>query len=111
MAGIPPNQLIEADAATTEPWQSLGSENNAGTERTNDAPTLIVHSRGDETVPLPFSGLLLERMCANDQVVERRLIDGGGHGLAAVPAYEEALDWLADRFDEDPEAPVDSCES
>jgi len=113
VAGTPVNELLRDDAGSVEPWKTLGKANNAGTEKTNDAPTLVVHSRADETVPLVFSELLLGRMCNNDQVVERRLIDGGGHGAAAIPAYQQALEWIGARFASDPgegaTAVTDSC--
>ena len=100
-------------AATREPWASLSKAQDAGTEKTSDAPVLIIHSKDDDTVPLGFSQILLGRMCANDQVVERRVIDAGGHGAAAVPAYQQAIPWIDARMagepGEGPTAITDSC--
>lgn len=109
LAGKSPKDLIEPGAAQREPWKTLTKENDGATEKTNDAPTLIIHSKGDRTVPLIFSQLLLKRMCANGQVVERRLIDEGGHTQAAIPAYEQAMTWIEARFEAHPPKPVDSC--
>ena len=60
-------------------------------------------------VVLAFSELVAKRMCANGQVVERRLIDGGDHTPAAIPAYDLAIPWIEGRFAADPPTPVDSC--
>ncbi|MEZ5181967.1 MAG: lipase family protein [Acidimicrobiales bacterium] len=115
VAGIDPKDLIQDGAAAREPWSSLAKAQDAGTEKTYDSPVLVIHSEGDGTVPLGFSEILLGRMCANDQVVERRLIDAGGHTAAAVPAYQQAVAWLDARFagdeGEGPTAITDSCPS
>jgi len=108
-SGTNPAELVRLDGPATEPWKSLAAENIAGTKKTNDAPTLIIHSQKDETVPIFFSEVLLSRMCANGQVVERRVLPEGGHGAAALPAYQQALTWVKERFAADPPAPVNSC--
>lgn len=109
VAGYSPADLIQPDAAQTEPWRTLAEANDAGTAKTNDAPTLVIHSTGDGTVPLAFTEMLQERMCGLGQVIERRLIDAGGHGPAAIPAYEQAFTWLEQRFADDAPAPVSTC--
>ena len=108
-SGTNPTELVRPEGPATEPWKSLAAENIAGSEKTNDAPTLIIHSQKDETVPIFFSELLLSRMCSNGQVVERRVLPEGGHGAAALPAYQQALSWVQERFAADPPAPVNSC--
>ena len=69
----------------------------------------MIHSTGDGTVPLAFTEMLQERMCGLGQMVERRLIDAGGHGPAAIPAYEQAFTWLRERFEASPPEPVSTC--
>ncbi len=108
-SGTNPTELVRMEGPATEPWKSLAAENIAGSKKTNDAPTLIIHSEKDETVPIFFSEVLLSRMCANGQVVERRVLPEGGHGAAALPAYQQALTWVQERFAADPPAPVNSC--
>lgn len=108
-AGTPASELIRPEGPSSEPWRSLARANNAGTEKTHDAPTLIIHSEQDELVPPIFSRALQNRMCANGEVVERRMLAEGGHGGAAIPAYEQAVRWLADRFDPDAPDPVSTC--
>lgn len=108
VAGKSPKELILPNAYSGE-WKRLAEANDAGTKKTNDAPTLIVHSKGDGTVPLAFSEMLLARMCKTGQVVERRLIDAGGHGPAAPAAYDEGMAWIKARFATSSPAPVDSC--
>jgi pimeloyl-ACP methyl ester carboxylesterase len=111
VAGRSPRDLIREDAPGSQLWTELAKANNAATEKTNDAPTIVIHSEQDATVPPAFSGMLLERMCGLGQVVERRMLPEGGHGEAAIPAYEIALEWIADRFAPSPPEPADSCDA
>jgi pimeloyl-ACP methyl ester carboxylesterase len=108
-AGIPVDQLVKPNGMADPAWDRLAHAQDAGQRKTSDAPTLIVHSTGDHLVPLAFSELVAKRMCANGQVVERRLIDGGDHTPAAIPAYDLAIPWIEARFAADPPTPVDSC--
>jgi hypothetical protein len=108
-AGIPVDQLVRPDGAANPTWDRLGHAQDAGQRKTNDAPTLLIHSKGDHLVPLAFSELVEKRMCDNGQVVERRVIDEGDHTPAAIPAYDAALTWIEDRFAAHPPAPVDDC--
>lgn len=107
-AGTSSADLIRPDGPGNDPWPRLADENNPGSVKTAD-PVLIIHSDGDDVVPVALSGMLLDRMCKSDQVVERRVVvDGGGHGAAAPAAYADALDWLGDRF-AGTGTPVDTC--
>ena len=101
--------IFVPDGGNSGEWSKLANAQNAGSEKTNDAPTLIIHSTGDQTVPSFFIDQVVGRMCANGQVVERRDIDGGGHTQAAIPAYDQAMTWVQERFEADPPEPVDSC--
>jgi len=103
------DEVFLPGGSDSAPWNELGPAQNAGSAKTNDAPTLIIHSTGDELVPAFFIDQTVTRMCANGQVVERRDIDAGGHSEAAVDAYGQALEWMQARFAPDPPPPVDSC--
>jgi pimeloyl-ACP methyl ester carboxylesterase len=96
-AGTAPGDLVRADGPGSDPWARLATENNPGQVRT-EAPVLIIHSEKDEVVPATLSAILHDRMCANGQVVERRVLAEGGHVDAAPGAYASGLAWLADRF-------------
>ncbi|HWJ98943.1 MAG TPA: lipase family protein [Acidimicrobiales bacterium] len=97
-AGAAKGQLFVPDGNQTEPWSDLGKEQDAGTEKTNDAPILLMHSDEDQTVPTFFIDQVEQRMCANGQVVERIDLPEGNHTSAAVPAYEQALTWMQGLF-------------
>ena len=101
--------LFVPGSGQSEEWAELGAEQDAGTEKTNDAPTLLIHSNTDETVPTFFIDQVEQRMCANGQVVDRVDLPSGGHGTAAIPAYEQAMVWMADRFDPDAPPSPDTC--
>lgn len=90
--------LVRPGAMSSGPWLDLAKENNPGNVKTA-APILIIHSQGDEVVPVALSELLLTRLCTEDQVVERRVVDRGGHGATAPSAYDDGLIWLRGRFD------------
>ncbi len=96
------------DAGAGGPWQKLTAANDAGTVAV-DAPLLIVHSSTDDVVPAVLSDTATKRLCGLGQVVERRAPDLGGHGAAAVPAYEQAQEWMQARFDGSDPAPISTC--
>jgi len=96
------------DAGASGPWQELTAANDAGTVAV-DAPLLIVHSSTDDVVPAVLSDTATTRLCGLGQVVERRAPDLGGHGAAAVPAYEQAQEWMQARFDGSDPAPISTC--
>ena len=87
----------------SDEWAELGArQQDAATEKTNDAPTLIIHSNATTTVPD-----VLHRPGRAADVRQRpgrgpRRLPPGGHGGAAVPAYaagDEA--GSQERFDPD----------
>ena len=65
-------------------------------------PVLIVHSSGDDVVPAALSEAAFTCMCEVGQQVERRVIDAGGYGEAAPPAFIQGMDWIAERFAGEP---------
>jgi pimeloyl-ACP methyl ester carboxylesterase len=108
-AGSPSSELIKPDPGSIEPWRTLAEENNPGNEAT-DAPILILHSLQDDVVPAALSEQLLDRMCRNGQVVERRTYDKGqDHGGAYPDAVADGFTWLQQRLHGD--EPGTSCPS
>jgi hypothetical protein len=106
-ADVPPEEQVREGGPTSAPWKQLGVDNNPGQVVTKD-PILIVHSDQDNTVPVALSGILHDRMCRNGQVVERRVLAGGGsHGAAAGPAVTQGITWLKGLLDGT--QPVDDC--
>ncbi len=101
--------LIKADGPATPEWKKLAADNNPGSVVTDD-PVLIIHSEVDQVVPATLSAILLSRMCATGQAVERRVVAEGSHTGAAPPAYLDALTWLTDRFEGKP-VPPSTCPS
>jgi predicted esterase len=101
----PEEPWLQAELVETEPWATLLEENTPGSVAT-PAPVLVLHSADDEAVPVDHSVTLLDRQCAASQVVERRILEGN-HVGAAVPAYEQALDWFDELSSGTP--PVSSC--
>jgi hypothetical protein len=110
-AGSAQGDLFVPDGGQSEPWAELGAAQDAGTEKTNDAPILLIHSREDQTVPTFFIDQVEARMCANDQVVQRVDLPTGNHTSAAVPAYEQATEWLQQLFAGDDTVVTDTCPS
>jgi hypothetical protein len=91
-------ELLTPNGSQSPDWAKLGVAQDAGTEKTNDAPILLIHSDKDGTVPTFFIDQVEKRMCANGQVVERVDLAEGNHTQAAVPAYAQAMDWLQGLF-------------
>jgi predicted esterase len=105
-APLDPADLMQPDYLEAEPWATLIGENNPGNV-VSEAPIFVYHSTQDELIPVALSGIMLDRMCDNGQVVERVTPDTGGHAPAAPPAYQAAFEWVEARFDGEPVTP--SC--
>ncbi|QXC61431.1 lipase family protein [Aquihabitans sp. G128] len=104
VGGIPDAELLRADRAKAGPWTTLPRENDPGRAKVDD-PILIIHSDQDDTVPVALSGRLFDRMCGLGQVVERRVLVGGGTHVGAAPeAFKQGLAWLEQRFEGSAEA-------
>lgn len=101
-----PSDLVLATGPTNPEWLALGRRNNPGAVR-GAGPVLIVHSEQDDVVPVALSEIMRTRMCAHRQVVERRVIQGGSHSAAVLPAFVAALRWLDQRVAGT--KPVDDC--
>jgi hypothetical protein len=85
--------LLKAPLEQTEPWAGLLEENTPGAVA-RATPILIIHSQADLNVPIENSASLLTRLCDAGQTVERRVLAEGDHVAAAIPSYEQALDWF-----------------
>lgn len=105
-ADYPVDELIRKDAFESA-WPTLAETQNAGTQKTTDAPVLLIHSTGDDLIPVSHAETLRQRMCDNQQIVELRLINAGGHGRAGLNAYEHALAWIEGQFRGEP--PTNGC--
>ena len=88
-----PAPYIRADPTTTEPFASLLAADTPGFVA-SAAPVLIVHGDADENVPIADSATLLTRLCAAGQIVERRVLPGIDHGIAARDGYRDGVAWL-----------------
>jgi Secretory lipase len=96
-ADTPNAELLKPGLAEVQPWAGLEAANDPGRVAT-DSPILIVHSAADDVVPATLSQLLVQRMCDEGQVVERRVYDKGqGHGEAVPDAVSDAFEWLQQR--------------
>jgi pimeloyl-ACP methyl ester carboxylesterase len=106
-AGTPNAELLKPGLADVEPWADLETANDPGRVAT-DSPILIVHSAADDVVPDALSQVMVRRMCAEGQVVERRVYDKGqGHVQAVPDAVNDAFEWLQQRAAGD--EPVSTC--
>jgi len=96
-ADTPNAELLKPGLAEVEPWADLEAANDPGRLAT-DSPILIVHSAADNVVPATLSQLLVQRMCGEGQVVERRVYDKGQGHVEAVPdAVNDGFEWLQQR--------------
>jgi Secretory lipase len=106
-AGTPNAELLKPGLADVQPWADLEVANDPGRVAT-DSPILIVHSAADDVVPAALSQVLVQRMCTEGQVVERRVYDKGQSHVQAVPdAVSDAFEWLQQRAAG--EEPVSTC--
>jgi len=102
----PAPPYLSADPTTTEPFASLLAANTAGTVATA-TPILMFQGDADTTIPMAQSDVLLERLCAAGQVVERRILPGASHLVSRSQSGQPALQWLLGLATGT--APISSC--
>jgi hypothetical protein len=106
-AGTPNAELLKPGLADVQPWADLQVANDPGRVAT-DSPVLVVHSAADDVVPAALSQVLVQRMCVEGQVAERRVYDKGqGHVQAVPDAVSDAFEWLQQRAAGD--EPASTC--
>lgn len=98
--------LFLTDPTTVEPWASLLADSEPG-QVAASSPILVISSAEDVWVPIEPTTALVARQCAAGQVVEQRVLPAGDHVTAAIPAYEQGLDWLVALGEG--AAPVSTC--
>ena len=80
-----------------EPWKTIAETNAPGTARIN-APILIVQGGGDTIVAPDITARLADRLCAEGETVELRLLPGIGHLQTGHVAVPDVVRWIGDRF-------------
>ena len=85
--------FVKVDLLHTEPWATAIVATVPGSAP-GAAPVLIVHSQEDQNVPVDDSATFQTRLCAAGGTVERRVLPTGTHVLAAIPAYQQGIDWI-----------------
>ena len=91
---VPEPPYLAVDPTTVEPFASLLAANTAGTVAT-PTPILLFHGDQDTAIPLAQSDALFDRLCAQGQVVERRIVAGANHFSARSVGTIEGREWLA----------------
>ncbi len=97
---------LRADPAASEPFAGLFAENTPGQAR-QSSPVLIVQGDADENVPVDQTATLAARLCALGDTVERRMLPGMNHELAASVAMRDAVEWI--EAIRSGTAPVNTC--
>ncbi|HJR94686.1 MAG TPA: alpha/beta fold hydrolase, partial [Gaiellaceae bacterium] len=80
-----------------EPWKTILATNKPGGARTG-APLLILQGGADKIVPAAETARLTDRLCAQGETVELRVLPGVGHLRTSIEAVPEVVPWIADRF-------------
>ena len=81
----------------TEPWKTIVQTNNPGATRTG-APLLIVQGDADPIVAPGVTARLVDKLCAEGETVELRILEGTAHLDAGHVAVPDVVHWIADRF-------------
>ena len=81
----------------TEPWATILENNNPGATRTN-APLLIIQGDADPIVAPDVTARLVDKLCAEGESVELRVLEGTAHLDAGHVAVPDVVQWIADRF-------------
>ena len=104
---MPSPPFVAADPTADEPFASLLAVNNTG-HAAVAAPMLVFHGDSDRSIPLTHSEAMTARLCAAGQLLERRVLRGGGHRDSADAAYQDGVSWLRALADHTV-APISTC--
>jgi acetyl esterase/lipase len=85
----------------TEPWKTIFEANTPGATPTG-APILVTQGDGDPIVPPEATAALVDRLCAQGETVDLRVLGGTGHLVAGQVAVPQVVEWIDDRFAGDP---------
>jgi acetyl esterase/lipase len=100
--------LTVRDLATIEPWQELLSQNSPG-PLPPDVPAFIAQGTTDLLVRPSVTTAYVDALCRNGNRVRFKMLQGVGHAFIARDAADDAVSWIAARFEGQP-APRDCNE-
>jgi alpha-beta hydrolase superfamily lysophospholipase len=80
-----------------EPWKTIFERNTPGATRTN-APILITQGDADPIMPPATTARLVDKLCAEGETVDFRILKGTAHLDAGPGAVPDVVPWIADRF-------------
>lgn len=91
-------KFVVSNPATTEPWQTLLTENSAGATPIG-VPILIGQGLADSTVDPDATKDYVSHLCSTGENVAFRTFDGVSHALAADVTLPGLLPWIRDVVD------------
>ena len=98
--------FLKAPPWETEPWNTILETNTPGAAPTG-APILVTQGDEDPIMPPETTAAFVDKLCAQGETVDLRVLAGTGHLVAGQVAVPQVVEWLADRFAGDP--PSASC--
>jgi acetyl esterase/lipase len=91
--------LTVRDLATIEPWERLLAHNSPGALPSN-VPVFIAQGTTDLLVRPSVTTAYVNALCRNGSRVRYEMMQGVGHAFIARDAAEDAVSWIAARFDD-----------
>ena len=89
--------FLHAPPWETEPWTTIAETNTPGATGTN-APILITQGDADPIVDPDVTRQLVDKLCAEGETVDLRILPGTAHLDAGHVAIPDVVQWIADRF-------------
>ena len=81
----------------TEPWKTIFEANTPGGNPTG-IPILITQGDADPIMPPATTKGLVDKLCAQGETVDLRILPGTAHLDAGQVAVPQVVEWIADRF-------------
>jgi alpha-beta hydrolase superfamily lysophospholipase len=91
-----PDQFLAVDPLTTEPWQTIISDNS--TRGPIAVPMLITHGTADGIIPFAASETEVALRCGLGEAVQFLRIPEGSHQDALDATATVTVGWIEDRF-------------
>ena len=94
---------MKVNPFTVPAWKKLLTENDPASFTTPVAAPLLIYQGGaDEQIPVISTQILATQLCATGQDLERWIYPGRSHTGVIPPASGDFIQWMADRFANDP---------
>jgi pimeloyl-ACP methyl ester carboxylesterase len=99
LGGLDVSKYSKGDPFEVPKWKKVLEENDPQYfTAPREAPLLIIQGGNDEQIPVVSTQVLAQRLCGNQQVLQRWIYPGQTHAGVIAPSADDMIHWISDRF-------------